>query len=239
MGICLVILGICLVIFSGLISFPGRQVQDAAPVKKPSFGNVVQETQRKVSKEVSPDISHEISPRIAGSSNQLESPTGPLNQNFFTSTVDAELMPGETLVTGGYKRDDGNYELTLVTPQSFTLEDGTEGIRVESKVIWVPPKFLQNEGLENLATRAKNVRQHGETRTKDEVSRILFAGSNYENVGLMTVPSVVLTTSDPTTLEIGHIGSPRYSLEISAKKTEAGNFAVQCRIERVEETKID
>ena len=101
---------------------------------------------------------------------QLEKITRPFGQNVLSSTVNAEITPSETLVTGGYRTADGNYELTLITPRSVTLEDGSEGIEVGCKILSVGSEFVEAQGLETLATNAKNTLQHAEAWTQDDVA---------------------------------------------------------------------
>lgn len=163
---------------------------------------------------------------------QLEKITRPLQQDVLSSTVNAEINPGETLVTGGYKTADGNYELTLLTPRSVTLEDGREAIEVDGKVLSVGSEFAEAHGLETLATNAKNTLQHAEAWKQDDVAKTFAAGRDAEGVGMMSAPKVTVLPSTPFTLSIGEKNGAQFSIEGTVARSPNGSYAIQSRIER-------
>jgi len=163
---------------------------------------------------------------------QLEEITRPLGQDVLSSTVNAEINPGETLVTGGYKTANGNYELTFLTPRSATLDDGREAIEVSCKVLSVGSEFVDAHGLETLATNAKNTLQHAEAWMQDDVSRTLGAASHAEGAGMLSSPKVVALPSAPFTLSWEDKGGARFSIQGTATKSPNGSFAIQSRVER-------
>ena len=163
---------------------------------------------------------------------KLEKITRPLEQAVLSSTVNAEINPGETLVTGGYKTADGNYELTLLTPRSVTLEDGREAIEMDGKVLSVGSDFVRSHGLETLATNAKNTLQHAEAWMQDEVSRTLAAARDAEGAGILSSPKVLTLPSQSFTVSIGKTDDAQFSLEATVVRSSKGSFAIQSRVER-------
>jgi len=163
---------------------------------------------------------------------QLERITRPLEQDVLSSTVNAEIKPGETLVTGGYKTADGNYEMTFLTPRSFRLEDGREAIEVDGKVLSVGSEFVEAHGLKTLATNARNTLQHAEAWMQDDVARTLAAARNAEGLGILSSPKVVTLPSTPFCLSIGETNGAQFSLEGTVARNPNGSFAIQSRVER-------
>lgn len=163
---------------------------------------------------------------------QLEKVARPLGQDVLSSTVNAEINPGESLVTGGYRTADGNYELTLLTPRSVTLEDGREAIEVDGKVLSVGSEFVEAHGLETLATNAKNTLQHAEAWMQDDVARTLAAARDTEGVGVFRSPRVTTLPSTSFTVNIGETDGAQFALEGTVARSPNGNFAIQSRVER-------
>ena len=163
---------------------------------------------------------------------QLEKISRPLEQDVLSSTVNAEIAQGETLVTGGYRRTDGNYELTLLTPRSVTLEDGREAIEMDGKVLTVGSEFVGAHGLETLATNARNTLQHGEAWMQEDVAGTLRAASESEGVGILSAPKLVTLPSTPFTLTFVEKDGAQFSIEGTAAKSPNGSFAIQSRVER-------
>lgn len=119
---------------------------------------------------------------------ELEKLSRPLAQDILSSTVSAEISPGETLVTGGYKTADGNYEITFLTPRSVTLSDGREAIEVKSQVLSVGSEFVQENDLETLVTNARNTLQHAEAWKQDDTDATLASASNAEGADVISPP---------------------------------------------------
>lgn len=163
---------------------------------------------------------------------QLERITRPLGQDVLSSTVRAEINAGETLVSGGYRTADGDYELTFFTPRSITLEDGREAIEVESRVVSVGSGHVDAHGLGSLATNTKNTLQHAEAWMQDDVKGFLAAAGESEGINILASPKIVTLPSSPFTLSIGDAGGAQYSLEGNVAKNANGSFSIQSRVER-------
>lgn len=163
---------------------------------------------------------------------QLEKITRPLQQDVLSSTVNAEINPGETLVTGGYRTAHGNYELTLLTPRSVTLEDGREAIEVDGKVLSIGSEFVGAQGLETLATNARNTLQHAESWKQHDVAKTLAAARIAEGIDMMTLPKVTVPPSGQFSVILGEKNGVHFSIEGTVARSPNGSYAIQSRIER-------
>jgi hypothetical protein len=163
---------------------------------------------------------------------QLEKISRPLGQDVLSSTVNCEIKPGETLLTGGYMTADGNYEMTLMTPSSVTLDDGTEGIKVSARVLSVGSDFVSANGLETLATNARNTLQHGEAWKQDDVAKTLQAASKTGGADMCSMPSVIARPSQPFTLSVGEAGRDQITIDGTVTRSPNGSYAIQSRVER-------
>ena len=169
---------------------------------------------------------------------QLEKISRPLGQDALSSTVNCEIKPGETLLTGGYMTADGKYEMTFMTPSSVTLDDGTEGIKVSARMLSVGSEFVSANGLETLATNAKNTLQHGEAWKQDDVVKTMQAASRAEGADIMTAPSITARPSESFTLGFGEAGGTQFTIEGTVARSPNGNFAIQSRVERTPKADI-
>jgi hypothetical protein len=165
---------------------------------------------------------------------KLDKLSAPLSKEMFSSTVDVEIAAGETLVTGGYKRADGKYELTFMTPTTVTMEDGTEMIKLFSRVLAVDSEFVKANGLGTLATNARNTLQHAEAWNQEEMTATMKAASQNDNSEFTSPPAILTSpsSSKPFTLNMGEPGKASYSIESTIGKTATGGFAIKARVER-------
>ena len=250
------VLGIALVALIVIVAYRNSHKNVPSAAKAPATGHATPREQL----ESDAGRSHELrSPRAATRKNadsereeveslrreletarvQLEKITRPLAHDVLSSTVNAEINPGETLVTGGYRTDDGNYEMTFLTPRSVTLEDGSEAFEVDGKVLSVGSEFAEVHGLETLATNARNTLQHAEAWMPDDVAGTLAAGRDAEGVGMMTGPKVTVLPSTPFTLSIGEKNGAQFSIEGTVARSHNGSYAIQSRIERTPKAEQD
>ena len=151
----------------------------------------------------------------------------PLHEDILTSTVNATIRQGETLVTGGYMTADGNYELTLLTPRSVFIEGGREAIEVEAHILSVGPEFTKAQGLENLLTNARNTLQHAEAWTQLGRDQTLAAASGGGEAAVVSFPNVITAASVPFKMSSGE-----YSFEGTFAQNSDGGISIQSRIER-------
>ena len=166
---------------------------------------------------------------LASAKVELAGISKPLHEDILSSTVNAEIREGETLVTGGYMTANGKHELTLLTPRSVVLEDGRKGIEVEAHILSVGTEFTKAHGLDKLVTNARNTLQHAEAWTKpgtDETLAAATAGGDGE-AELVTLPNVITAASQPFKISTGE-----YSFEGTFSRNPDGGFSIKSHIER-------
>ena len=159
----------------------------------------------------------------------------PLNEHILSSQVNAEIFEGESLVTGGYQRPDGLYELTFLTPRSLMLENDSQAIEVESQIVSINPGFVQAHGLQTLATNARNTLQHAEAwQSEDVAAPIASVPSSMRSENVFVQRSVVLP-SKPFSVEMGDPFGQFYKLDATVDISSTGSYLIQSRIERTGE----
>ena len=163
---------------------------------------------------------------------------GPLSKERFSSTVHMEIAAGETLVTGGYQRSNGQYELTFITPSMVTLEDGSEAINLTSKVLSVDPGFIKEIGLEGLTTKRRNSLQHAEAWKQKKLRDTLGLAIQQTQSGIISSPSILAKPSTPATIVMESEGKTRFSIESTLEKSSSGGFVIKAVIERSSLTPI-
>ena len=156
----------------------------------------------------------------------------PLNEHILSSQVNVEIFEGESLVTGGYQRPDGLYELTFLTPRNLMLENDSEAIEVESQIVSIDPGFVQAHGLQTLATNARNTLQHAEAwQSEDVAATIASVPSGMRSENVFVHRSVVLP-SKPFSVEMGDQLGQFYKLNAIVDISDTGSYLIQSRIER-------
>lgn len=156
----------------------------------------------------------------------------PLNEHILSSQANVEIFEGESLVTGGYQRPDGLYELTFLTPRNFMLENDSEAIEVESHIVSIDPGFVQAHGLQTLATNARNTLQHAEAwQSEDVAATIASMPSGMRSENVFVGRSVVLP-SKPFSVEMGDPLGQFYKLDAIVDISDTGSYLIQSRIER-------
>ena len=83
------------------------------------------------------------------------------------------IQADESLVTGGYKTANGNYEMTIITLRRVQREDGREMIEIKSKIFSVTQEFVAENDLESITTNARNTLQHAEAWNSAAVTETL------------------------------------------------------------------
>ena len=173
---------------------------------------------------------------LASAKVELARLSKPLHEDILSSTVNAEIREGETLVTGGYMTANGNHELTLLTPRSVVLEDGRKVIEVEAHVLSVGAEFTKAHGLDKLVTNARNTLQHAEAWTKPGTDETLAAATaaGGEEAELVTFPNVRTAASQPFKISTGE-----YSFEGTFSRNPDGGFSIKSHIERSSQAEPD
>jgi hypothetical protein len=160
----------------------------------------------------------------------------PLREDLTSSTVDAEIAPDETLVTGGYPTADGRYELTFLTPRSISIADGKDVIEVKASVLSVGQDFAKAHNLNALSTNARNTLQHAEAWKQTETTKTLRAASSSDEASLLSAPTITTPPETPCTIALLDQSGAGYSLSVTASRKPNGNFQIQSHIEKTSKT---
>ena len=251
-----IVIGIALVALIAIVGFRSWREDDRAAANAPATGHVAPRQRlesdainsrdmrppRAATRKNADSESEEVESlrrELVTARAQLEKISRPLGQDVLSSTVNCEIKPGETLLTGGYMTADGKYEMTFMTPSSVTLDDGTEGIKVSARMLSVGSEFVSANGLETLATNAKNTLQHGEAWKQDDVAKTMQAASKTDGAELMSAPSITARLSEPFTLSFGEAGRGQFTIDGTVTRSPNGSYAIQSRIERTPKAEQD
>ena len=145
------------------------------------------------------------------------------------------IQADESLVTGGYKTANGNYEMTIITLRRVQREDGREMIEIKSKIFSVTQEFVAENDLESITTNARNTLQHAEAWNSAAVTETLTSASTSEGANITSSPTIIAPPSSPFKIMMGHTDGQGYSLEGTIEITPDGGFSIESRIERQEE----
>lgn len=151
----------------------------------------------------------------------------PMTADIMSSSLRAEMQPGEAIVTGGYRVADGKRLYAFATPVVETV-DGKPTVRIESRYVEVTDEVGASVGLDALATNAANTLQHGEVWIADEQRDVLakLAGAEGADVVQMTDLSVAAGVSG--TISVGGI-----QLKVTPELAETGGgLNVELRLEQ-------
>ncbi len=167
---------------------------------------------------------------LAQATRELERLRRPLEIDMASTTLRANLAPGEGVVTGGYRLPDGTRLFAFVETDS--LGDG--GVGVASRFFAVPEELVQTLGLQTLSTEAANTLQHGEVWVRDELEQIAGALEQTSGVRLLTAGHTDLQPGRPgeVTLPTGP-GDPPLSLNVNAVFDSQRNLDLELRVESV------
>lgn len=152
--------------------------------------------------------------------------------NDFGVTIDGAIMAGETLVMGGNVGRDGGHELTFVTPTTFRLDDGREGVRLEMRVIQGGTRFVDESGLRSLSANAISGIQVAEGWTGDRLQQFLEGLDQFDGVTVVTGPSVIAVAGEPFSLRRDGADGSSYSIRGIISPNHEGGFAIRSDLQR-------
>tara|TARA_R110000850_G_scaffold125759_3_gene244371 strand:- start:3623 stop:4405 length:783 start_codon:yes stop_codon:yes gene_type:complete len=170
--------------------------------------------------------------QLEATTKELDRLSRPLNSNVLSSTVNAEIEKGESLVSGGYQMSDGSYELTFITPKSIVLADRGAAIEVNSRVISIGDSFMKANGLGTLATNARNTLQHAEAWQQDDVEATLASLPEYGGSSNVSEQRTTVLPSVPFQITMGDPNGLYYTLDATVEESLNGGYLIQSRIER-------
>ncbi len=147
---------------------------------------------------------------------------------MFGVRIDGAIKAGETLVMGGNAGPDGGHEFTFVTPTTVRLEDGSEGVRLDMRVLRGGGRLIEESGLKSLSGNAGSGIQVAEAWSQERVRRIM----DRFDVAVFSGPSVVATAGESFTLRVGEGEGSSYSLGGTVSPDGDGGFAIRSDLER-------
>jgi len=170
---------------------------------------------------------HEVESELA----EITKPLDQDNQDIVSSMFKAEVSESQSVVTGGHLTADGKHLFTFITPKRVKLANGTEVVQIGIKSIATPPEVTQQQGLESLATGARNTLQHAETWENQDVTSTLQKLSQTHGTDLLTCPSVTCAPGEKFDLSIG--SEAQYSVAATVDFSANGpGFIIKARVEQ-------
>ena len=128
----------------------------------------------------------------------------------------AEVKPGQSIVTGGYKTPDGRNQFTVLRPQLIRDESGQDSIRIDSKIIDMGAEDIAATGLDSLATNAKNTLQQAEAWEESDVSNTMETLKKSGSSDRMSGPTIMTRPGSEFTIAIGSKETGSYVLKGTA-----------------------
>jgi RNA polymerase sigma factor (sigma-70 family) len=147
-----------------------------------------------------------------------EASASDMGTNDFSSEVQARVIFGETVVTGGWATSSGKRALVFVRPELKDQSDGTQTIVIKTHAVELAEGTLAQYGLQDLATTSPQTQQHGVTyanaaadklrqgilgepgsqllnapniETSSDMAADLFADTKDENIQLSVTPTLI------------------------------------------------
>ncbi len=133
----------------------------------------------------------------------LEELRRPMTGDMLSSTLRAELQPGEVVVTGGYRLPDGARLYAFVQPTVEHLGD-KDVVKIAGAVRSVSDSAGASVGLDNLATNADNTLQHGEVWLAEE-QREVFSALDATEARAVALPAITVEPGTSSTIEFGEL----------------------------------
>jgi biotin carboxyl carrier protein len=164
---------------------------------------------------------------------QLDEISAPLAQDMASTMFKAEVKPGQSIVTGGYKTPDGRNQFTVLKPQLIRDASGQDSIRIDANIIDMGAEDITVTGLDSLATNAKNTLQHAETWEESDVSNTMETLKKSGSSDRMSGPTIMTRPGSEFTIAIGSNETGSYVLKGTATPSPSGSgVLLQTRIEQ-------
>ena len=170
--------------------------------------------------------------RAASIEKQLEEISAPLSQDMASTMFKTEVMPGQSIVTGGYKTPEDRSQFTILKPEIIN-RNGHDSIRIAAKIIDMGAEDIVATGMDSLATNAKNTLQHAETWEESDVSNTMETLKKSGVSDMMSSPEVMVTPGTEFMMSIGTNETGSYVLKGIATISPTGSGVVlETRIEQ-------
>lgn len=170
----------------------------------------------------------ETSDSLDATRDQLARLRRPLELDLSSSTLRANLAPGEGVVTGGHRLPDGRRLFALVATDA--RNDGA--VDVAGRFFAVPEDQVAALGLQTLVTEAANTLQHGQVWVRDELEAVAARLEQTPTARLLATGGAALRAGEPgeVTLPTGTDGPP-LTFGLNFDYDARRNLDVELRVE--------
>lgn len=143
----------------------------------------------------------------------------------FSALSDSNLKTGESLVLGGFKRSDGNYEFTRLKVDPVTAEDGSIQYRISTRSLSINSENSSKVGLDSLISPARTRIQKSLKFPSNDITMLKSA------VDTMTSPIIQVKPGTAATISIG-TAEQAYVISVMVSPTDDGeSMRVRTRVE--------
>lgn len=164
---------------------------------------------------------------LAQAQAELSSLKRPLEEDVVSSSLSAELKPGEVLVTGGFQTADGAVQLTFVEPVVLRGANGKDQVTFSTRQVAIDAALVDELGVSSLQTTAGNVLQHGEAWSAEDYREFMSEVSQHLRTVVLTSPKITTGLGQDAKVEVGD-----YRVHLSADGAATGDgLNVQLRVE--------
>jgi hypothetical protein len=143
----------------------------------------------------------------------------------FSSLCDVTLKPGESLVLGGFRKSDGNYEFAMITVTPNDFGEAVRNYTIKAATMVLSPERSSELGFDALVSPAK-------TRIQKNlvVSSEAITGAG-DFVGVMTGPYAVAPANTSATISVGNSESAHVISTIITPQGDGDSIRLRARIE--------
>ena len=164
---------------------------------------------------------------LAQAQAELSALKRPLEEDVVSSSLSAELKPGEVLVTGGFQTADGAVQLTFVEPVVLRGPNGKDQVTFSTRQVAIDSALVDELGVSSLKTTAGNVLQHGEAWSAEDYRVFMDEVSKQHGTVVLASPKITTGMGQNATVEVGE-----YRVQLSAGNAATGSgLNVQLRVE--------
>ncbi len=170
---------------------------------------------------------HETQEQLADALHELSELRRPMEIDMASSTLRAQLKPGEGVVTGGYRLPDGSRLFAFVETDARPGGD----IGVLGRFFSVPDYDAQALGLGNLATEAANTLQHGEVWVREEMDAVTRQLGRSGQTRALGLGATALSPGSASSVRIP--SQPPLAYRVYAERDAQDQLQLELRVESV------
>ncbi|MEP2776044.1 MAG: hypothetical protein ABJQ29_14390 [Luteolibacter sp.] len=145
--------------------------------------------------------------------------------NQFSSLCDVTLEPGESLILGGFKTSDGNYEFTMMTVTPYHAGNGGNQYSIRAQNMTLTPEKSAEMGFDALISPAK---------TRIQKSHIVNSHDfdpSGDGVSISANPTLVTNANSPASITIGNAEGAHVISTFVTPQGDGESIRLRTRIE--------